>query len=115
MSTISVWGIDHGEEIAKAFATDPNTGKKPSTGRKVAGTFAGGYHPLIAGKKGKKLRAVGNTMVGSGVGALAGGATGAMLMRGRTSGALAGAAGAWGGSLAGMNRNQKKGYLKTEA
>ena len=116
MTTVSIWGVNHGEEIAKAWATDPKTGKKPSTGRKVAGTLTGGWHPIFAGRKGKKLRATGNVVVGGVGGSLAGSALGAAVTRGRTSGAMAGQMlGAWGGSAAGTNRNQKKGYLKPQS
>lgn len=110
--SLSAFGIDHGE-ISKA--TDPNTGKKPSAGRRVLASAYPVFHGAAAGKKGKKLRAVGNEYGGSLAGGTAGGLAGAALTRGRALGVYGGAIGGGiTGSQLGLNRNQKKGYLKRE-
>jgi hypothetical protein len=114
--SVSAFGVDHGSEIAKA-AVDPKTGKKPSAGRRVLASapYTNAVHPFVAGKKGKKLRSAGNQIGGIAVGGLAGGLAGSALARGNPVG---GAVGSLGGSIAGgqvgLNRNQRKGYLKRE-
>ena len=120
MST-SAFGIDHGESFSKA--KDPNTGKRPSGGRRALAAYNPGLHSIVAGRKGKKTRAVGNeyggALLGSAGGAGIGGGIGALATRGKGPGALIGAAtgslaGSIGGSQVGLNRNQRKGYLKPE-
>ena len=122
MST-SAFGIDHGESFSKKEARDPNTGKKPSAGRRALASYDPGLHSIVAGRKGKKTRAVGNELGGSALGSIGGaglgGGIGALATRGKGPGALIGAAtgsiaGSIGGSQAGLNRNQRKGYLKPE-
>lgn len=111
MST-SAFGIDHGL-ISKA--TDPNTGKKPSGGRRALAAYNPGLHSIVAGKKGKKLRSYGNEAGGSALGALAGGGAGLLASRKNPIPLAVGAVGgSIAGSQAGLNRNQRKGYLKPE-
>lgn len=115
--TVSYWGVEHGE-VSKAYE------QKPSTGRRVAAAAFPVPHGAIAGRKGKKLRATGNQAVGAiggGYGgALAGGGLTALLTRGRNAGAvtrgsqIGGFSGAVGGSQLGLNRNQRKGYMKKQ-
>jgi hypothetical protein len=120
---ISAFGVDHGG-ISKA---DDKYGKHgaPSAGRRATAHFFPGWHGAIAGKKGKKLRS-GASQVGAGIGGsvagqLAGGALGAAATRGRSVGAVHGAAtvGGLGGAVTGsqlnLNRLQRKGYLKKES
>jgi hypothetical protein len=92
---ISPFGVDHGYEVSKIYD--------------IAIPVA---HGMVAGKKGKKGRAVGNELGGTIAGEIAGAATGAALTR-SVPGAMAGAiAGGVGGGLLGYNRNKKRGYLK---
>lgn len=123
MST-SAFGIEHGD-VSKADQP------KASGGRQAAGYFFAGTHGAVAGKKGKKLKAVGSevghTMAGSyggaAGGAAAGAALGAAVGHGRPSakvGAIVGyTAGGIGGGIAGarrgVNSNQAKGRYKREA
>lgn len=104
---LSAFGVDHGD-FAKA--------DKQSGGRRILTSAFPGYHAGIAGKKGKKLRAVGNELGGGVAGGAAGQLAGLAASRGRST-ALAGGlsmAGAITGSQMGGNRNQRKGYLKSE-
>lgn len=121
----SAFGVDHGGEFAKADDKYGGHGA-PSGGRRALAYYGGPIHPAVAGKKGKKLRATGNTYggaVGGAVGGqVAGGVAGAGLRvatRGRAGGPLAGKAiggitGGVTGSQLGVNRNQRKGYYKPE-
>lgn len=107
---ISAFGVDHGgEEFGKALPEyrDPKTKKKASVERRVLASapITSTFHPIVAGKSGKKLRATGNQWGGSMAGTLAGSVVG-----GRAGGLVGGVA----GSQAGLNRNQRKGYLKRE-
>lgn len=120
---ISYWGVDHGDEISKA---DNKYGKNkaPSGGRRVTTALFPGWHGAVAGKKGKKLRSAGTELAGYYGGALgggvAGGAAGAVLSRGNAAGAQIGSsvgqlAGGLTGTQLGLNRIQRKGYLKRES
>jgi hypothetical protein len=111
----SAFGVEH--EISKS-AVDPTTGKSPSLGRRALAStpYASVAHPFVAGKKGKKLRAAGNQIGGGiGLGTAAGIAAG-VATRGRSKGAVTAASmgGAFGGQQLGLNRNQRKGYLKPQ-
>lgn len=79
---------------------------KASTGRYVTGALFPVIHGAVAGKKGRKLRAIGNTVGGG----LAGGALGTVIAgpRGAGVGSLAGAA-------AGVHRAQSKGHYKKQS
>jgi len=101
--SISAFGVEHGD-FAKAY-TDPDTGKKASVGRRVTAGVFPAIHPLVAGKKGKKLRAFGNE-AGSGI---AGGFVGSAI-----GGPVVGLAAQGAATQLGVNRNQRKGYLKRE-
>jgi hypothetical protein len=97
--------------------------KTSTTGRKVTAAVFPGYHGAIAGKKGKRLRSLGNEAVGATAGGLAGQVGGALagaaLTRGegravaaKVGGAVGGGALSAYGGIKGNNRNQRKGYLK---
>jgi hypothetical protein len=117
----SAFGIDHGySEVEKKKSSyldpkDPHTKKTASAGRRVMASapYAGVVHPFVAGKKGKKARVVGNQWGGGLLGGVAGSALGgATHNRGIASAAAT--AGGIAGSQMGLNRNQRKGYLKPE-
>lgn len=117
---ISYWGIDHGEVVSKA---DDKFGgnKKPTTGRYASAYFTGGLHGAVAGKSGKKLRATGNEVFGQSGGGYAGQLAGGVLsaaskgkIKAAGAGNALGAAGGVAGSVLGVNRNQRKGYLKPQ-
>ena len=113
---ISYWGVEHGDSISKA---DTKYGKSgpPSPERRTQGAIwnylAPGSHGLAAGKRGKKIRAATNEGGGVVIGGVAGGLVGSKLSLGRARVPLAAATGIAGGQL-GLNRNQRKGYLKPE-
>ena len=111
----SAFGVEH--EFSKE-ARDPKTKKEPTAGRRVLASapITAGFHPIVAGKKGKKLRATGNQWGGSILGSAAGQIGGAVATRGRsvTASSLGGVGGMVAGQQAGLNRNQRKGYLKPQ-
>lgn len=117
----SAFGIEHGE-FSKAYDKYGGQGK-PSAGRRVSASLFGGYHPLVAGKKGKKARAWANQGSRSIGGAAAGGAAGAGIGAlaskspvGRVAGGIAGSViGGEAGTQRGVTINQRKGYYKKEA
>ncbi len=118
--SISAFGVDHGVVSKASGPADPKTGKQASTGRRVLASSPFGVslaHPLVAGKKGKKGRAFGNQVGGSILGGVGGAAVGAALTRGRSASAIRGGTlgGTIGGQQMGLNRNQRKGYLKPES
>lgn len=93
------------------MATSDN---KPSAGRYAAAGTSLGWHGAVAGKKGKKLRAFGNSAVGSGVVGTGGMLAGAALTRSKAGAQVGSLMGSAAGSIAGMRRNQRKGYLKPQ-
>lgn len=99
----SAFGIDHGD-FSKA-----DTQPKASAGRYAAGTAFGAYHSAFAGKKGKKVGAVGSSLGHSIGGAALGGALGAVTHKP----ALAGIGGYAGNAMA-VRSNQAKGRYKPE-
>jgi len=119
---ISYWGVDHGDVVSKADKKDKFNGHgEPTLGRYASAWATGGLHGAFAGKQGKKLRATGNEVLGQTGGGYAGQLAGAGLAaasKGKIKAAGAsnalGAAGGVGGSMAGVNRNQKRGYLRTQ-
>ena len=119
---ISYWGIDHGDVVSKAEKKDRFAGHgEPTFGRYASAYLSGGLHGGFAGKQGKKLRATGNEVGGQTGGGYAGQLAGAgvsAVSRGKIKAAGAsnalGAAGGVGGSMWGVNRNQRKGYLKPQ-
>jgi hypothetical protein len=87
---ISAFGVEHGEIYkldVKRGIKDIGDEKYASHGRYAAGTVFSGPHGLVAGKKGKKLKAAGHEFGGAlagnvilpGVGGYAGGLTGTHL------------------------------------
>ncbi len=103
-SGTSAFGVEH--EISKAE-------KKSTPGRMATAAVLPGWHAGFAGKKGKKLRSVGNEYGGSVLGSIAGSRLGAVS--GKTRIVAAGSvAGGMGGAIAGNHRNQRKGYLKKQ-
>lgn len=104
----SAFGVDHGE-----FAKADNKVHQSSPGRKALAVLAPDVHPLVAGKKGKKLRAFGNELGGAAAGHFAGRVIGAATHN-ATAMEVGGLAGAGGGALMGLHRNERKGYLKDE-
>lgn len=109
MNTVSFWGVDHGDEIAKS------KDNKSSFGRNALAATVPGAHAAVAGKKGKKLRAFGNAQAGSLGGVVGGSLAGAAVGRGNPTLATLGAyGGAAAGGVAGMKRAQRKGYLKPD-
>lgn len=103
---IDAFGIERPDLISKQE-------KKASSGRLVLGGMFPGFHGVVAGKKGRKLRAAGNEAVGG----MAGGVAGATI------GGIAGAAtrnpriatgasniGTIAGSIAGTQRAQSRGH-----
>jgi hypothetical protein len=101
---------------------------RPSSGRPSAGRIATGLafpsvHPLVAGRKGRKLDAFGNvyipTLGGSFAGNIAGSTLGRVAGRGKPAavigGAIAGSvAGSATGNLYGIRRNNRKGNYKAQ-
>ncbi len=107
----SAFGIEHGVEISKAERKQP----KASAGRLAAGTAFGPYHGVVAGKKGKKLRAAGNQFGGTLAGGVDGSVAGSIVGRGNpTVTGLAANAGALTGAYKGTKAAQRKGYFKKE-
>lgn len=116
---ISAFGIEHGEEF---FKSGSDEGHKYTTGRAASAQAFGVWHPIVAGKKGKKARATGRTFVrgeaGAITGNLAGGAAGAALTR-KPGGAVAGsvAGGLTGGQIglrSAFKENNRRGYYKEQ-
>ena len=113
--SVSAFGVDHGG-ISKA---ERKSSGNPSVGRMAAAGLFAPVHAAVVGRKGKKLRAVGNQAGGAALGALPGAALmGAgvaarkpgMAMGGR----LLGGTGAIAGGVAGTRRANRKGYFKPE-
>lgn len=103
-----------GVEVEVGKADEPSGS---SVGRKVTATIFPGPHGLIAGKKGKKLRAGGRGFAESTAGSLPGAAVAiAGARRGNAKMALGGAIGAQVGNRAAAlhanSVNERKGYLK---
>lgn len=109
--TISAFGVEDPRLVSKAKKQKP-----PSAGRQVAGTFIPGWHGAFAGKKGHKLRAIGNELGGGFAGSTAGTIIGRTLSRGNpTVGAIAGdAIGGVAGTFAGTRHAQSRGHYKKE-
>lgn len=100
--TTSYWGVDHGEEVAKAQKKNP---PPPSAGRVATGALFGWPHGAIAGKKGSKLKASGMGLGGTFAGSLIGG---------RVAGPRGSALGAMTGGAAATVESQRRGYLKPQ-
>lgn len=119
---ISYWGIDHGDVVSKAEKKDRFNGHgEPTLGRYASAWATGGLHGAFAGNKGSKLRATGNEVGGQTGGGYAGRLAGVGLSaatKGKVKAAGAanalGAGGGVGGSMWGVNRNQRKGYLRPQ-
>lgn len=119
---MDAFGVGPADEVSKAE-------KKASAGRQALGGAFPGIHGAIAGKKGHKLRAVGNELGGATAGGVAGfgaGAIGGMLV-GRKLGGRVGAGvgssiggtvgsqiGNLAGGVAGTKRAQKMGHYKKD-
>jgi hypothetical protein len=90
----SAFGVDHGYVVSKK-KEDWTTASSATGGRYAGGVLFPGFHGAIAGKKGKKLKAVGHevlpTMAGNAIAPGVGGVVGAG---------------------AGVNAAQNKGYYK---
>jgi hypothetical protein len=113
--SVSAFGVDHGG-ISKA---DKKSSGNPSVGRMAAGGLLYPFHAAAAGRKGKKLRAVGNQVGGAALGALPGaalmGAGVATKKPGMVFGGhYLGGAGGVAGAVAGTRRANRKGYFKPE-
>jgi hypothetical protein len=106
--SVNAFGIDHGV-VSKADEKN----KPMSAGRTVSTALFAPIHGAVAGKKGKKGRAVGNEIGGALAGNIAGTAAGALMRSPELARGL-GSAGSLGGAVAGGARNQRKGYLKPE-
>lgn len=101
---VSVWGVNHGDEVAKADTKQ----KEATPGRYATGMVFPGFHGAVAGRKGKKLRAAGNEFGLATVGGIAG----AGLTRGSHLGTTAGQ---YLGAAGGVHRSQRKGYYKPQS
>jgi len=75
MSTVSVWGVDHLEEVSKKAQREPR--ENASFGRMATAAVFPGWHAAAAGRKGKKLRAAGYELGGALVVPAVGGGVGA--------------------------------------
>lgn len=107
---MSAFGVED-DRISKA---DKHHGTlQASPGRLATGALLGPYHGLVAGRKGRKLRAAGNELGGSMIGSVAGGALAGALSRGKASSAGA-LIGNYGGGAAGTERAQRMGHYKPE-
>jgi len=106
-------------DVHKAFSDLADPGPTPpSTGRRIAAGLTGPLHPLVRGKKGKKLRGAGAELAGEIGGGVAGtladvGVGVASRGKVRTRG-IGGTAGGILGIQAALNHNQRRGYLKPE-
>jgi hypothetical protein len=107
MNYVSPFGVEH-VDISKAANT-----KKASPGRLATAGLFSPVHGVVAGKKGKKLRAGGNEFGGTLLGGIAGG-TVAVIARKPGAFHPLSAAGGTGGAVMGAMRAQKKGYFKPE-
>ena len=113
---ISAFGVEHGYPISK---DQPNAA--PTAGRRALGTVVGPWHSAVAGKKGRKLGAVGSTMGHALVGNIVGGTAGALVGRvGGAEGAIRGArigglAGTYGGATRAVTTNSRKGRYKPQS
>lgn len=108
------FGVERGEVSKKKE-------QKASDGRLLLGTVAPGWHGAIAGKKGRKIRAVANEAGGSFLGAGVGGSAGAALGAAtrKPGAAIAGYtlgshAGGYTGAFMGTKRAQRMGHFKPE-
>jgi hypothetical protein len=90
-NSVSAFGVEHPDSIAKYDMS------KPSKGRVATGAAFPGYHGAIAGKKGKKLRAMGREMGGAYAGSLGGSLAGLAVTGGRSRAASIG-----GGTVGGL-------------
>lgn len=99
--------------VKKRGTTVAKNENKASTGRLVAGATLGPYHGLVAGKKGRKLRAAGNEFGGAVAGNAAGALVGGALSRGKLT-AAGSVAGTYGGAAAGTARAQRMGHFKPQ-
>jgi len=113
--SVSAFGVDHGG-ISKA---ERKSSGNPSVARMAAGGLFSPYHAAVAGRKGKKLRAVGNQAGGAALGTLPGAAlmgVGAATRKPGMAmgGQLLGGAGGIAGGVAGTRRANRKGYFKPE-
>ena len=111
MSSISAWGVDHGEEVSKAAGDQRRKHVNTSAALGgLVGPAGSAVHAGVTAKDGKKLRAVGNAGGGAAVGAAGGALLGSKLGSGGiTAGSMLGGA---GGAMAGARRNTKRGYIK---
>lgn len=106
--SMSAFGIEHGEFSKAADGVDEkHPYGKPSGGRRLAAAAFGEFHPAVAAKPGKKLRATGTSF----------GASTGLAMAGRmaTRSAIGGMAGSQAGYQLALNHNQNKGYMKPES
>lgn len=102
------FGVERPGLVAKYDATGG-----ASEGRLVAGGLLQPFHPLVAGKRGKKFRALLSESGGAIVGTTAGSAAGA-LTRSPQGVSMLGSVGGLGGAMLGTGYAHKKGYLKPE-
>lgn len=107
---VSPFGIEHAD-INKADKKQP----KASAGRLATAAAFSPIHGLVAGKKGRKLRAGGNELAGGFIGS----APGQIMTRSsnpkvKAAGSLVTTAGGIGGTIAGAQRAQRMGHFKTQ-
>lgn len=103
--TVSYWGVDHGDEVSKAD-------NQRSTGRAFLASNSPGIHAPIAAKKGKKLKAFGNSAGGALGGAAVGGTAGLLATRNMAGGFAGSGLGGVAGAYGGYRRNASRGYYK---
>ena len=111
----SAFGVQD-DRISKA---DDEPRPKASAGRIATGALVPSWHGAIAGRKGHKLRAIGNEFGGGLLGGAAGRGAGALATaatRGKVKGLRigGGVTGSLAGGATGTVRAQKKGHLKRE-
>lgn len=112
------FGVDMGH-VSKA--DKPNAA--PSSGRQAAGTVFGAYHSAVAGKKGRKLGAVGSSVghgvaggvAGAGAGAGAGAALGGALSRSKEGAKVGGIVGAQLGQMTGVYAGNHRAVMTNSA
>lgn len=120
MGTVSYWGVDHGEEIAKA---GPKLDRNQKLrGKEKAGVALGGYvYGGVRARKGRKLatvgRMAGRTIAESTAGQVGGGLLGAAASRGnplaaQAAGSVGSLAGGLHGSFKSYRNAKKRGDIK---
>lgn len=107
--SVGAFGVDMGT-VSKADQ------KQPSTGRVVTTALLPGYHGAVAGKKGRKLGAVGSEVGHAMAGGLAGSTLAAVATRGKSLNAarIGNVAGGYAGAARAAHTNQAKGRYKPE-